>query len=89
MTPRRIDERLAANPPIDLLGSSEMPLLLTEKRAAAYLGVSLPFLRRGRSEGKTGRRTQTPPFVHCGGRIYYRRSDLEEWVSGLVSQEVV
>jgi hypothetical protein len=74
MTRRTIAERVAANPPI--IGLSELPLLLTEKRAAAYFGVSLPFLRRGRSEGKTGHRTQTPPFVRCGGRVYYRRVDL-------------
>jgi hypothetical protein len=90
MTPRRIAERLTANPPIfGFSEKPEQPLLPTEKRAAAYLGVSLPFLRRGRSCGTTGRRTSTPPFVRCGGRVFYRRSDLETWVSGLTSQEVI
>jgi hypothetical protein len=89
MTCRTIAERLAANPPIELPGLSELPLLLNEKRAAVFLGVSLPFLRRGRSCGTTGNRTKTPPFVRLGGRIYYRRSDLEFWVAGLVSREVV
>jgi hypothetical protein len=90
MTPRRIDERLTANPPI--FGPSEQfeqPLLFNEKRAAAYLGVSLPFLRRGRSCGTTGKRTSTPPFVRVGGRVFYRRIDLEFWVASLPSQEVV
>jgi hypothetical protein len=90
MTPRRIDERLTANPPIiGLSEQSEQPLLLTEKKAAVLLGVSLPFLRRGRSCGTTGKRTSTPPFVRVGGRVFYRRSDLEVWVDSLSSREVV
>jgi hypothetical protein len=87
MTRRTVAERVTAKPPI--FGLSELPLLLNEKAAARFLGVSLPYLRRGRSEGKTGRRTQTPPFVRLGGRIFYRQADLQAWVSGLVSQEVV
>jgi predicted DNA-binding transcriptional regulator AlpA len=89
MTRRTIAERVTANPPVfGLSEQTEHTLLLDEKKAAAFLGVSLPFLRRGRSEGKTGHRTQTPPFVRVGGRVYYRRSDLSEWVSALTSQEV-
>jgi hypothetical protein len=89
MSRRTIAQRVAANPPIELPGLSELPLLLTEKRAAAFLGVSLPFLRRGRSCGTTGERTPTPPFVRVGGRVFYRRSDLEFWVSALTAQGVI
>jgi hypothetical protein len=88
MTPR-IAERLTVNPPIFGPSNLEQPLLLDEKKAAAYLGVSLPFLRRGRSCGTTGKRTSTPPFVRVGGRVYYRRSDLEAWVNSLLSREVI
>jgi predicted DNA-binding transcriptional regulator AlpA len=57
--------------------------LLTEKQASAYLGVSLSSLRKGRSEGRHGKRTPMPRYVRVGGRVYYRRSDLECWSSEL------
>jgi hypothetical protein len=83
---RRIAERVIAAPPVETPQDS---LLLTEKQAARFLGVSLPFLRRGRSQGTTGCRTPTPPFVKLGGRVFYRRSDLIVWVDGLTAREVV
>jgi predicted DNA-binding transcriptional regulator AlpA len=61
----------------------ERPQLLTEKQACAYLGVSPAFLRRGRSEGQRGKRTDTPRYVRLGERIYYLRSELDRWLSGL------
>jgi hypothetical protein len=87
MTRRTIAKRVADNPPF--FGPSETPLLLNEKRAAAFLGVSLPFLRRGRSCGTTGNRTSTPPFVRVNVRIFYRLVDLQVWVDALSPQEVV
>ena len=66
----------------------EMPLLLDEKRTALYLGVSLSYLRKSRSEGAPRGRTQAPPFVRIIGRIYYRVADLDCWVSGLEAQRV-
>jgi hypothetical protein len=69
--------------------NKQLPLLLDEKKAAEFMGVSLSYLRRGRSQGTTGHRTPTPPFVELGGRVYYRRADLEAWVDGLASREVV
>jgi hypothetical protein len=77
---------MAANVPAE---RPQFPLLLTEKEAAKFLGVSLPYLRRGRSCGATGCRTPTPPFVRVGGRVYYRRLDLENWVNNLTAREVV
>ena len=59
------------------------PLLLDEKRAAEYLGVSLSYLRKSRSEGSPGNRTPPPPFVKIDGRVFYRCSDLDQWVAGL------
>ena len=67
----------------------DLPRLFDEKRATQYLGVSLSYLRKARSEGSPGGRTQAPPFVRVGGRCLYRRSDLDAWVDGLESRGVV
>jgi hypothetical protein len=67
----------------------QLPRLLDEKKAARFLGVSLPFLRRGRSCGTTGRRTPTPPFVKLGGRVFYKRDSLIKWAADLSTQEVI
>ena len=63
-------------------------LLLDEKQTATYVGVSLSYLRKARSEGNPGDRTPAPPFVRVGGRVYYRRTDLELWVSDLEVRRV-
>ena len=86
MTRRTIAARVKNTPPIPVDTVSQ---LLDEKAAAKWLGVSVASLRRGRSEGKTGGRTQMPPFVRVGGRVYYRRIDLEAWVSSLRPREAV
>ncbi len=67
---------------------TELPLLLDENRTSEYLGVSLSFLRKGRSEGAPGGRTQAPPFVKIGGRVYYRVTDLDHWVAELETRRV-
>jgi hypothetical protein len=68
----------------------ELPQLLTEKQTACYLGVSLGYLRRARTEGTLGRRTPGPRFVRIqgdvrggknGGRILYPKSELDEWLA--------
>ena len=64
-------------------------LLLDEKEAAQFLGVSLSYLRKARSEGSPGGRTPAPPFVRIGRRCLYRRADLEQWVKSLASQRVI
>jgi hypothetical protein len=86
MTRRTIATRVKNIPPIPV---DTMPQLLDEKAAAQWLGVSVVSLRRGRSEGKTGGRTQMPPFVCVGGRVFYRLADLEAWVSSLRPREAV
>ena len=86
MTRRTVTARMAVNPP---LSTEQMPQLLNEKQAAAWLGVSLAYLRRGRSKGTTGRRTPTPRFVRVEGRVYYRLPDLETWVAGLTAREAI
>ena len=68
--------------------TSSLSLLLDEKQAARYLGVSLSYLRKSRSEGAPGDRTPAPPFVRVGGRCLYRRSDLDMWVNDLEALRV-
>jgi hypothetical protein len=60
-------------------------LLLDEKKAAALLGVSPSSLRKARCEGQHDLRTAMPKFTRVGGRVLYKRSDLEMWVETLAS----
>jgi hypothetical protein len=69
-------------------GATELSLLLDEKQATSYLGVSLSFLRKGRSEGAPGNRTEPPLFVKIGSRVFYRRVDLDTWVNELEARRV-
>jgi hypothetical protein len=90
MTRRTVAARVAAKSPI--IAHTEQPqlsLLLSEKEAAKFSGVSVAYLRRGRSQGTTGRRTPTPPFVRVEGRVFYRRADLAAWASALPAREVI
>jgi len=71
------------------LGNGNIPLLLKEKEAAERLGVSLSYLRKSRCEGTRKQKTPAPPFVRINDSIYYRLADLNVWVDGLVSQQVI
>lgn len=53
-----------------------MKQLLTEKEVAAEWGIPAPTLARRRWAGLP------PRYVKLGGRVYYRRPDLEEWIAG-------
>lgn len=57
------------------------PELLNEKQAADYIGMSVAFLRCGRSRGVTGNRTPTPAHLKTGRRVQYARSDLDAWLA--------
>jgi hypothetical protein len=63
--------------------ASTGPQLLNEKLTSVYLGVSLASLRNGRSKGQRGKQTPMPRYVRVGGRVYYRRVDLDRWSSEL------
>lgn len=52
--------------------------VLTEKDAAAYLGVSPSYLTQSRLRR---RRTDGPPFVKIGRAVRYVREDLEAFVA--------
>ena len=73
----------------DVTEQPSLPRLLDEKQAARYLGVSLSYLRKSRSEGAPGGRTPPPPFTKIDGRVYYKVIALDEWVDSLESQRVV
>jgi hypothetical protein len=82
-----IKRRVADTPPT--AGWESLPMLLDEKKTALLLGVSLSYLRKARCEGAQHNRTPGPLFIQVGGRIYYRRADLKDWVDNLVSRQVL
>lgn len=51
--------------------------LLTPEQAAQVLGLSVKTLATWRSTGR-----QALPFIRCGGRVRYRRSDVAAWLEG-------
>lgn len=54
---------------------------LTEREAAAYLGVAASTLRQGRCEGRRENRMPPPPYVRIGRKILYICEDLDLWLS--------
>ena len=81
-----IADRIAKKPP-EL--PNTLPLMLTDVEAAEYLGVSVSYLRKSRSDGAIKGRTPPPPFVKIGGKVRYRRIDLDEWVDALETRKAV
>lgn len=55
--------------------------LLTDPEAAAYLGMSISFLRQGRMEGRRANRSPGPPFIKIGKAIRYDLQDLDAWLA--------
>lgn len=55
--------------------------LLTERAAAAHIGMSIAFLRASRSRGMLGHQTPAPPYLRLGSAIRYDRADLDTWLS--------
>lgn len=53
----------------------------TEKEAALYIGMSVAFLRKDRSEGKIGNRTPGPRFLKIGRSVRYLKDDLDLWLN--------
>ncbi len=53
---------------------------LTEKEAALYVGMSVAFLRKDRSEGKLGNRRSGPRFLKIGKSVRYLKDDLDKWL---------
>ncbi len=63
-------------------GASQLRRALSEKEAAAYIGMSPAFLRLDRSSEPLRNRTPGPAFVRKGRRIMYLIDDLDEWLEG-------
>ncbi len=88
-----VKNRIAANPPTTDL--TNMPLLLDEFQAAHYIGVSVSFLRKSRSDGEkdpakilTGNRSvyenPAPPFIRLNKQtVRYSKVDLHLWINNL------
>ncbi|PTB98946.1 hypothetical protein C9993_05560 [Marinobacter sp. Z-F4-2] len=53
---------------------------LTEKDAAAYLGVSPNTMRLSRYRGRLLGVSDTPTWLRVGTRVMYRRADLRAWL---------
>lgn len=53
---------------------------MNEAQAAEYLGVSVFFLRKYRSEGNVDGRTPGPPFLKLGRCVRYLPEDLDTWL---------
>lgn len=51
------------------------PLMVSAEAAAELVGISVRTWHNLRSQG------QTPPEIRLAGRVLWRRSDLELWIS--------
>jgi len=60
----------------------ETPLqrALTEKQAAAYIGMSRSYLAQSRMDGRVVGRTPAPPFIKIGRSVRYLIEDLNAWL---------
>ncbi len=54
---------------------------LPESEAAAYIGMSVPFLRADRCRGHIGNRTPGPAYFKLGRRVRYAIADLDAWLA--------
>jgi hypothetical protein len=57
--------------------SSIKPMVLNEKEAAIYIGMSTSFLSKDRIEGIV---PQGPPWIKVGRAIRYSVKDLDIWL---------
>jgi hypothetical protein len=68
------DTDKSANP-IDTITRTGAPLILRERDAGHYLGLSQAFLRRARATGRG------PAFVRVRRTVLYRLADLDAWLA--------
>lgn len=52
-------------------------ILLTTKQASEYLQITVGTLAVWRTN-----KTYNIPYLKCGGRVRYRKSDLDAWLAG-------
>jgi predicted DNA-binding transcriptional regulator AlpA len=79
------EDRLAALGIVVVGGIPIWPDLLTEHQAAFKCGVSRSALAKARSVGKLAGRTEMPPYVKIGGRVRYKKADIDAWLADLRS----
>jgi len=56
------------------------PKAVKEHDAAAYIGMSVAYLRQSRMQGNRHNHTSAPPFVKAGKAVIYRVADLDAWL---------
>ena len=54
--------------------------VLDEIEAAAYTGLSISNLRKGRMNGKRDNYVEPPPYLKLGRRVGYLKADLDAWL---------
>ena len=74
------DTNVQDKTPLNPFGRPPNHRLLTEKQAAAYVGMSRSFLRQSRMHGKRENRTPGPPFLKIGRKVLYLADDLDAWL---------
>lgn len=57
-----------------------MTKVMNEKEAAAYIGMSVSFLQKDRTEGRLIGRTPGPRWLKIGKRVLYLKDDLDLWL---------
>lgn len=60
---------------------NQTKLLLTEKEAAAYINMSISFLRHDRMNGRLKNHASGPVFHKFGKSIRYHIHDLDQWIA--------
>ena len=63
-------------------------VVLTEKEAAQYIGMSASYLRQDRCYGAVGGRVAGPKFLKYGRAVRYRIADLNCWLEEKLSFRV-
>ena len=62
--------------------------LLTPKESSLEIGRSESTLAKDRHYAATGKPNRGPQHVTVGGRIYYRRQDLKNWVDNQIAKSL-
>lgn len=60
--------------------SHQNNIVMNEKEASSYIGMSLSYLQHDRCYGAVANKTPGPVFVKIGKSIRYLKSDLDEWL---------
>ena len=59
---------------------SNTTIVMNEKEAAEYIGMSLSFLQHDRCYGVIGNKTAGPIFMRMGRSVRYLKNDLDNWL---------